>query len=69
MLLELVATSKPMPSVDVYHERLASVYNLHQNTHMTSRYATGMAKLGGQDYAFDSGLISSNHWTDHYNEH
>jgi len=69
VLLELVATSKPMPSVDVYHERLASVYNFHQNTHMRSRYATGTAKLDGQDYAFDSGLISRNHWTDHYNQH
>jgi hypothetical protein len=69
VLLELAAISKPMPSVSVYHERLASVYNSHQNVHGLSRYATGTAKLGGQDYAFDSGLISHNHWTDHSNEH
>jgi hypothetical protein len=69
VLLELVATSKPMPSVDVYHERLASVYNYHQNNHMMSRYAAGTALLGGAPYQFDSGLISHNHWTDHYKEH
>lgn len=69
VLLELVATSGPMPSVDVNHERLASVYNFHQNIHMMSRYATGTAMLGGAPYHFDSGLISHNYWTDHYNEH
>jgi len=67
VLLELVATSGPMPSFDTYHERLASVYNMHQNIHMMSRYATGTALLGGSPYEFDSGLISRNHWTDHSN--
>ena len=69
VLLELVAISGPMPSVDVNHERLASVYNSHQNIHMMSRYATGTAMLGDAPYHFDSGLVSRNHWTDHYNEH
>ncbi len=69
VLLELVAISGPMPSVDVNHDRLASVYNFHQNIHMMSRYATGTAMLGGAQYRFDSGLISHNHWTDHHNEH
>jgi len=45
------------------------VYNSHQNMHMMSRYATGTAMLGGAPYHFDSGLVSRNHWTDHYNEH
>jgi hypothetical protein len=69
VLLELVATSRPMPSVNVYHERVASVYNYHQNSHMMSRYATGTALLGGAPFAFDSALISHNHWTDHSNGH
>ena len=67
VVLELVAISQPMPSVDTYHELLASVYNMHQNIHVMSRYATGTAMLGGEPYAFDSGLISHNHWTDHQN--
>lgn len=69
VLLELVATSGPMPAVDTSHERLASVYNAHQNLHTIARYATGTAMLDGEPYHFDSGLISRNHWTDHYNEH
>ncbi len=69
VLLDLLAISQPTPSVDVNSERLASVYNMHQNIHTMSRYATGTAMLGGAPYHFDSGLISHNHWTDHYNQH
>jgi hypothetical protein len=63
--LELVATTTSDNSFTKMHELLASQYNIHQNVHMVSRYATGTALLGGEPYAFDSGLISRNHWTDH----
>ena len=69
VLLELVAISGTMPSVDVNHQRLVGVYNSHQILRMVSRYATGTAMLGGAPYHFDSGLISRNSWADHYNEH
>jgi len=67
--LELRSTGNPMPWVDVFSDRLAHIYNMHQNIHGMSRYAAGTAMLGGQPYPFDSGLISNNHWTDHYNSH
>jgi hypothetical protein len=65
MTLELVAISSADSSLSKMHELLASQYNYHQNMHMQTRYAAGTAFLGGQPYAFDSGLISHNHWTDH----
>jgi hypothetical protein len=67
--LDLVATSIPENWVDTYHELLAGSYNSHGNMHSQSRYAVGTASLGGEPYVFDSGLISHNHWSDHWNEH
>lgn len=66
--LDLAATSTPENWVDTYHDLLAGVYNAHGNMHSQSRYAFGTASLGGDPYAFDSGLISRNHWSDHWNE-
>jgi hypothetical protein len=67
--LDLRSTSNPMPWVDVSSDRLAHIYNMHQNVHGMSRDAAGTAMLGGEPYAFDSGLISHNHWTGHDNSH
>jgi hypothetical protein len=67
--LELRAIGNPMPWVDVFSDRAAHIYNMHQNIHGMSREAAGTATLGGEPFAFDSGLISHNHWTDHYSSH
>ena len=69
MALELVAVTKAESSVSRVHELLANQYNFHQNMHTQARYAAGTAFLGGAPYAFDSGLISHNHWTDHMKVH
>ncbi len=67
--LDLQATSRATHDVSRSHDLLAGHYNAHANMHMTTRYASGSATLGGAPYAFDSGLISRNTWSEHYLEH
>lgn len=65
--LTLTATARPTGFRDWSHEKLASVYNVHQAVRSLNRVAVGTALLAGEAYAFDSGLISHNRWSAHEN--
>ena len=67
--LDLVATTRASTEPWKYHDLVRGEYNAHGNARSTSREATGTALLGGLPYHYDSGLISRNSWSDHYNSH
>jgi hypothetical protein len=64
--LSLVATGRPEPWADQFHDKLAGELNVVEITRSMSRAADGTVSLAGEPQAFDAGLISRNSWNGHF---